>query len=451
MIKLKENVRLKLDIRKQGINGEGIAYYNRMAIFVPGAIRKEVVEVEITKVLDHYAEAKVLSIIRPSKKRVQPRSSSVKGSQTYQLEHIEYKEQLKIKQLIIEQTMKRFSSLENVKGLVDKTLHGSLEWGYQNQAVYRFVNHNFGLTLAVYNPIENDFVEVKENLLVNQEINQIANLAIDKLKAYKLKAYDTRNQEGQLLYLLIRYVKETDSASVVFVLNEKSRGIEKVAEDMIHRFQSIQSIGYCLHHRSSHKLLANPVHILAGKDTIKALFHGEEIEVSPRGVFPKNQEVFELVDELILKETGLTKTDQLLNLYQYSTLSSLYFAAHVKKVVSVDYFDASINDAKTNQLLLKRKNIQWVASHVESTLKELLSQDIQVLNIYAPKNGCGFKVFNLIQKYVPKQVVYISENPSAMAKDVDQLLNLYRVKKIVPVDALPQTAAIESVIFLERK
>lgn len=33
--------KIKLDIRKQGINGEGIGYYNKTLVFVPGAITKE--------------------------------------------------------------------------------------------------------------------------------------------------------------------------------------------------------------------------------------------------------------------------------------------------------------------------------------------------------------------------------------------------------------------------
>ncbi len=42
MFALAVGSKIKLEVRKQGITGEGIGYFNKLAIFVPGAIQKEV-------------------------------------------------------------------------------------------------------------------------------------------------------------------------------------------------------------------------------------------------------------------------------------------------------------------------------------------------------------------------------------------------------------------------
>jgi 23S rRNA (uracil1939-C5)-methyltransferase len=367
------------------------------------------------------------------------------------MQHIEYKEQLKNKQLILEQSLKRFSSISNVKELVQLALHSHQEYGYQTQVIFSLKNTNFGLTLGFIHPVTNRFIHIDECKVIDQEINQIAQLALKLFRKHKLKAYDRRNREGHLFDLVIRYFKDTDSASVVFVVNENIEALNEIAKEMVEKFQSIQSVGYSIYNHDSHIILYHPVEMLVGPEYLPTHYHDFNIHISPKGVYPIQKDVFEMMDECIVKETTLSKNDTILNLYQYSTLSSLYFSQFVNKVISVDYDDDSIKDAKRNQKALKIKNIEWINSHVESIIKDLLKSGVQVLNVYAPKNGFGYKVYNLIQTYLPKQIVYISENPSTMAKDIDRLLDQYQIRKIIPADLKPQTASIYSMTFLEKK
>lgn len=54
--------RIPLNIKKLGINGEGIGYYKRNIVFIPGALVGEEVYAEITKVSRNFSEAKVLKV-----------------------------------------------------------------------------------------------------------------------------------------------------------------------------------------------------------------------------------------------------------------------------------------------------------------------------------------------------------------------------------------------------
>ena len=49
---LNKNQEILLSIKRIGINGEGIGYYKRLAVFVPGAIPGEEVVVRITEVFE---------------------------------------------------------------------------------------------------------------------------------------------------------------------------------------------------------------------------------------------------------------------------------------------------------------------------------------------------------------------------------------------------------------
>lgn len=98
--------KINLDIRKQGINGEGIGYYNKTLVFVDGAIQKERVFCEIVHVEKNYANANIIEIERPSTRRRTPPCKYYENCGGCQMQHIEYKEQLKIKQNILKQALK---------------------------------------------------------------------------------------------------------------------------------------------------------------------------------------------------------------------------------------------------------------------------------------------------------------------------------------------------------
>lgn len=63
-VQLKTNQTLTLKIKRLGINGEGIAYYKRLIIFVTGALPNETVVARISKATPRFAEADLVKIIK---------------------------------------------------------------------------------------------------------------------------------------------------------------------------------------------------------------------------------------------------------------------------------------------------------------------------------------------------------------------------------------------------
>ncbi len=57
-----------------------------------------------------------------------------------------------------------------------------------------------------------------------------------------------------------------------------------------------------------------------------------------------------------------------------------------------------------------------------------------VIVVDAPRTGCDDKLLETILKVKPKQVVYVSCNPSSLARDVQALMKSYEVEYVQPVD-----------------
>ena len=61
-----------LDIKRIGINGEGIGFYNNKAVFVDGLIPGESANVKVTEVLDKMLKAQVKEMKKTSEYRKEP-------------------------------------------------------------------------------------------------------------------------------------------------------------------------------------------------------------------------------------------------------------------------------------------------------------------------------------------------------------------------------------------
>jgi len=54
-----------------------------------------------------------------------------------------------------------------------------------------------------------------------------------------------------------------------------------------------------------------------------------------------------------------------------------------------------------------------------------------------------------ILKMAPKRIVYVSCNPATQGRDIEMLLEKYRLLKVQPVDMFPHTTHVENVALLE--
>lgn len=54
--------KIPLKIKRMGINGEGIGFYHKTLVFVPGALKGEDIYCQVTSVKRNYVEAKLLEV-----------------------------------------------------------------------------------------------------------------------------------------------------------------------------------------------------------------------------------------------------------------------------------------------------------------------------------------------------------------------------------------------------
>ena len=68
-----------------------------------------------------------------------------------------------------------------------------------------------------------------------------------------------------------------------------------------------------------------------------------------------------------------------------------------------------------------------------------------------PRKGAGIDVMNAVLSANPDKIIYISCNPSTLARDYSYIKDNYEIKEIIPYDMFPNTRHVETVVSMSSK
>ena len=119
----------------------------------------------------------------------------------------------------------------------------------------------------------------------------------------------------------------------------------------------------------------------------------------------------------------------------------------------MDVIPESIEDAKKNAIKHEVNHARFYMGKAEELLPKWLKEGWRpdVIVVDPPRTGCDDEFLKTVLKIQPKTFVYVSCNPSTLAKDITTLSSKYKVEYIQPVDMFPHTSQIESVTRLVLK
>lgn len=445
--------KITLEIRKQGINGEGIGYFRKLTVFVPGAILKETVVAEITDLKPGYAMARIDSFVRESNRRIVPPCPYFEKCGGCHLQHIQYPEQLKIKQSILKQALKRYTELDVEALDIRRTLGMKDNFGYRNKSQMPFKNTNLGLSLGLYETDSNRFVPIDSCLIQEPAVNAANAKVLEILSRKKLMAVDTMNPEGILLNLVTRFVPSTDSVQITLIVSDFKPVLKEAAEDIIREIPQVKGVFCSINKQHNVLMFGKTVDLLAGEPFVTESIGGMNFKLSPEAFHQLNTRQMVVLYQEVLKACALTGDETLVDAFCGVGIPTLLISKYVKMVYAIDFSRAAIKDAIANAQLNQIKNVAFLNDRVEKALPGLLDKprkpDIIIFD--PPRSGLEDSVLDvLLQAKIPK-IIYVSCNPSTFAKNLSRLLQTYEVRFIQPIDMFPHTSSVESVCLLTVK
>ena len=125
-----------ITIKRLGINGEGIGYYKKKIIFIPGALPDEVVVAKIIKTHPGYIEGELVRIKEKSPNRVAFPDKVDPEIGGLELAHLSYDKQLEFKKDIVLESLRKYHPRGYQKYKVKNTIPAKENWHYRAKAQY---------------------------------------------------------------------------------------------------------------------------------------------------------------------------------------------------------------------------------------------------------------------------------------------------------------------------
>jgi 23S rRNA (uracil1939-C5)-methyltransferase len=432
--------------------GQGVGRINGMAVFVDGALIGERVEVKLIKVLKNYAIGKIIQIRNTSSDRVEPFCSTYKHCGGCGLQHMSYESQLKFKTNLVRETLKRIGKIEDA--LIQNTIGMESPFNYRNKVQYPVGLLNGKPVVGYYAKRSHDVVGIESCGIQDFIGNKVREIFERFIRDNNISVYDEIKHRGLIRHLIVRTGFKTKEVMVIVVVNGRFLpGKELFVNSLLNEVPTIKSIVLNINTSKTNVILGNQNIKIYGKDTITDYIGKFKFRISPLSFFQINPVQTEVLYNKALEFAGLTGNETVFDLYCGTGTISLFMAQKARQVYGVEVVEDAVLDARKNAKDNGVENVEFIAGGVEKVIPELYSQGVkaEVVVVDPPRKGCDTSLLDTIVEIGPKRIVYVSCNPSTLARDLMYLEEKgYKAVEVQPVDMFPWTGHVECVIKIQR-
>ena len=314
--------------------------------------------------------------------------------------------------------------------------------GYRNKLQFPARRGASGLDLGLYAVGSNKLVDIATCPVQCMSSDAVYREVRGILQRSGIVAYDQRTHSGELRHLLIKSAVHSGEELVVLVTNGAPTPlIERIAHEIMAAAPSVRGVVHNAQTAPNNVVLGSEYTTLSGQGWIHERMLGRTFKISAGSFFQINTRQAEQVYRMAMEFVG--QADVVLDAYCGVGTLALLLSRQVKRVVGVEWVEQAVEDARENARLNGIQN----ATFVQGAARMVEPADVVVLN--PPRKGCDAELLEAIAAGGVKRVVYISCEPTSLARDVTRLEALgYRVEVVQPFDMFPHTEHVECVVKL---
>ncbi|NQM37642.1 23S rRNA (uracil(1939)-C(5))-methyltransferase RlmD [Streptococcus suis] len=448
---LQVNQRIPLKIKRMGINGEGIGFYQKTLVFVPGALKGEEIYCQITDVKRNFVQAKLLKINKESKFRVQPACEIYQACGGCQIMHLRYDKQLDFKQDLLLQALKKFKPAGYEHFDIRPTIGMDQPTHYRAKLQFQTRSFKGKVTAGLYAEGSHRLIGITDCLVQDEETQTIINAVSDLLTKHRIPIYNERREQG-IRTVMVRRASQTGQVQLIFVTSCQVN-LTRLIEQLTKQFPAIVTVALNWNQSKSSEIYGERTEILWGQEAISEAVLDYEFSLSPRAFYQLNPQQTEVLYGEAVKALDIDGTEHLIDAYCGVGTIGFAFARKVQSVRGMDIIPEAIQDARKNAERLGLKNTHYEAGKAEDIIPKWYEEGYRAdaLVVDPPRTGLDDKLLDTILHYKPAKMVYVSCNVSTLARDLAKLAKVYDVEYIQSVDMFPHTARTEAVVKLSKR
>lgn len=460
----------KVTILDVAAEGKAIAKVNDLVIFVPYVVPGDVVDLQIKRKKNKYAEAEAVKFHEYSPVRAVPfcQHYGVCGGCKWQV--LPYEEQIKYKQKQVEDNLRRIGKIElpEISPILGSA---KTEW-YRNKLEFTFSNKRWLTAQEVQQDVKYDqmnavgfhipgafdkVLAIEKCWLQDDISNRIRNAIRDYAYEHNYSFINLRTQEGMLRNMVVRTSSTGELMVIVIckIVEEHEMDLfRQLLQYVADSFPEITSLLYIINNKCNDTINDLDVHVFKGNDHIFEEMEGLRFKVGPKSFYQTNSGQAYNLYKIAREFAGLTGNELVYDLYTGTGTIANFVSRQARQVIGIEYVPEAIEDAKVNAEINGITNALFYAGD----MKDMLTQEFinehgrpDVIITDPPRAGMHQDVIDVILFAEPQRIVYVSCNPATQARDLQLLDCKYRVKAVQPVDMFPHTHHVENVVLLEKR
>ncbi len=455
---MKKNQVINIKIEDITNLGFGVGRYEGAVVFVSGAVPGDEVQVKIIKAASSYYVGKLESFIARSTLRGEDRCDNTK-CRACAYREIRYEEELKIKENIISSAFRKV-------GLADVRVHPTVpspsSTEYRNKAQYPIAKDKNGrYVIGFYAPKSHNVCEAARCPMAPSVFGDIIEELRTFFKKHDLTVYNENDGKGLLRHIYIRRGEVSGEILLTIVINgDKLPHSDEMVEALTKKFPAIVGILLNENRENTNIILGDTYKTLYGRNYIYDTLCGVRLKLTAPAFYQVNHGAAELLYGKAKELAELSHTDTLIDLYCGAGSIGLSMADAVKELYGIEIVESAVECAKENARENGITNAKFYIGDAKDAQKLLASAELaegkrinpDVIVLDPPRAGCDEELIKYVASLSPRRVVYISCNPSTLARDVVIFGNLgYKTADVFGFDLFPGTGHDERVVCLTKQ
>ncbi|MCD7776707.1 MAG: 23S rRNA (uracil(1939)-C(5))-methyltransferase RlmD [Firmicutes bacterium] len=402
-------------------------------IFVWGAVDGDTVDVRLTKEHSSYAEGEIARLVSPSPYRMSPDCEYFsQGCGGCMFRQMTYEHELDVKKGFVESAFRR----ERLNIEVGDTVP-SAEMECSTRSKITVSVNEYGKS-GYYLRATHKTLSCERCLLHSAEL--------DEIRAYA--AANAKNRGIDIQRLSIREAER--GISVTFELRRESLDagkLRKLGTDLTVRFPRVTCV-YTMYTSGGREIYRH----ICGEEYIVDEMGGCEFMISPGSFYQVNRKTACALYDLAADFAALSDGESVADLYCGTGTIGLYAARRLfersggrVKLTGAEVIPDAVENAKANA----ERN--GVPAEFYVMRAEEFDGAADIVFLDPPRSGCGSDLISHLCRVRPDRVVYVSCNPSTLARDVKAFCGGgYEVCRAVPIDMFPRTGHVETIVLMSR-
>ena len=428
--------------------GLGIARIDGQVVFVHGAVRGEICDVLVMKVLKNAAFGKIAALVELSPARRVPDCPYYGRCGGCDFRHMSYDEELWAKRTRVQDALTRIGGAEVT---VEEILGAEQPLHYRNKSIYPISPAG---EVGFYRARSHQVVHVEHCLIQKPEADALAQAVRDYIARFQVEPYNEATGRGLLRHLYVRTSCRGESLACLLVNGSRLPHEQELVDMLRAAAPGVCGVVLGENTRRGNAILGDRYRTLWGRDYLTDTLCGLELRLSVPSFYQVNHDQAQRLYEKALEYAGLTGRELAVDLYCGAGTITQVLARRARHVIGGEIVPEAIRDAEDSARRNGVENVEFLCGDASRLAAELRQRGLRpdVICVDPPRKGLAPDVVEAAASMRPGRIVYVSCDPATLARDVARFAPLgYCPVRACAVDLFPGTAHVETVVLLSHK